>query len=134
MYFVSSQCITHVEGGQLYRKDCLLSNPRQFYREDSLSIRRTQHSDISLVRQHNSPGNREAKPCTLRNLPWSFVDRHMLAAVEAIENMREIIRVDALAVVDNLYKRVTILLIELKTNPAFGRRPTIFEGIIKQNM
>ena len=58
----------------------------------------------------------------------------MLAAVEAIENMGEIIRVDALAVVDNLYKRVTILLIELKTNPAFGRWPTIFEGIVKQNM
>src|SRR5437764_14823867 len=80
LFFILSQCIMHVEGGQLYRKDSLLSSPRQFYREDSVSIGRTQHSDTYLVRDHNSSGNRQSKHSLLRYVTDSFVNRHLLAA------------------------------------------------------
>jgi hypothetical protein len=85
-----------------YHHSPLLFGAGQFDGEYCFNIRGTDDANVSLMSIDNSQGDRETETHTAGRRFAGVVDWHMLATVETVEDMGEIIRMDAFAVVNDL--------------------------------
>src|SRR6266566_4644643 len=131
--FVSPQCSMHIEAGQSTRRILLysLTDAGQCYREYRLCIGCALHRNLSLVCTYYGLGNGETQSRTRGGDFHLVIGGYVLAPVEAIKDVRKIVWMDTLAVINDLHQRMAVLSVKLELDPSFGGGPTVFDGVIE---
>ena len=105
----------------------------QVDREDGLYVGSTFDRDSAFMYMNDGLGNGEAQP----GAGWwgsGVINGHVFATIEAIKDFGQIVRVNAFAVIDDLYYGVAVLPVELQANPAIRGGTAIFDGVIAENV